>query len=512
MPEPTVHSSGLIARNTLMLYIRMLLVMGVSLYTSRIVLDRLGVVDYGIFNVVGGVVVMLSFLNGAMGQSSQRFLSYELGRKDIDKLTRTFSTSVTIHLLIAVVILVLAETVGLWFLNREMTIPRSQMSGANWVYQCAVVSLIISIVQVPYTAAIIARERMKIYAYIGILEVCMKLGVAFSLSLFPGDKLKFYALLILLSGVVSNLVNILYCRRYFDECGRVRVQFDKELFRPMVRFASWSMYGALAWVGRSQGCNLILNLFFGPVVNAAYGISGQVNEAVNRFVRSFATAVNPQIVKTYSAGEYDSMQSLMTYGAKLSFFLLLILSFPVLLVTDKLLNIWLVDVPEYAVIFTRLIILNSLVESFSYSMSVGIQSTGKIKRYQILVGSTVLLNMPVSYILLRFGYAPTVVFITNICLSCVTVIERLSLMKRLIPEFSVWSFVRVVFIPSLIVGMVCIGLYILYNILGLTDRINIFVTMILSLVTAILIEFSLGLDSGERRLVCDWIRSKILRV
>ncbi|MDE7088501.1 MAG: lipopolysaccharide biosynthesis protein, partial [Prevotella sp.] len=323
-----------IAKNTVMLYIRMFLIMGMTLYTSRIVLAALGVVDFGIYNVVSGFVVMLSFLNGAMAQSTQRFMAYEIGQNNRERLKTTFKTAFTIHLIIALIIILLAETIGLWFLNCVMNIPADQMYAANWVYQCSILSFTISIIQVPYNACIIAHEKMQAHAYIGIIEVIMKFSVAFLISsVVSSERLIIYA--VMLSGVslLTCGFYITYCRRNFTECISGWYH-ERKLFNTMFGYAAWSTLGTFAWVCKSQGCNLILNIFFGPVINAAYGISAQVNTAVSNFVLNFTTAVNPQIVKSYSQDDFGNMQKLVTYGSKFSFFLMLLLSFPILLNTD----------------------------------------------------------------------------------------------------------------------------------------------------------------------------------
>ncbi len=497
-----------IAKNTLMLYFRMLLVMGVTLYTSRIVLAELGVVDYGIFNVVGGIVIMFSFVNGAMAQSTQRFLSYELGQENSANLEKTFKTAVTIHLIIAGIIFFLAETLGLWFLNNIMNIPADNMSAANWVYQCSIITYVISIIQVPYSASVIAHEKMQFYAYLGIIEVILKLGMAFSIALAPYFKLQLYSSLILIITLTVFLIYLFFCKKKFHEC-KFGWYYQKEQFKSMSSYAAWSTFGSLAWVGKSQGLNLLLNVFFGPAVNAAYGVANQVNTAVNSFVQNFSTALNPQIVKNYSAENYGEMQQLMIYGAKLAFFLMLIIAFPVIMVTNNLLHLWLVKVPDFAVVFTQLVILNSLIESFSFSMGTGIQATGKIKWYQIIIGSTLLLNIPISYILLKIGFPPPVVFIVSISLALFTIGERLSIMRKNIPGFSIRKFCKIVFLPAFMITLVCCFTYYLFHCVLIMEKINFIVVALASLLLTILLEATLGLNSKERSYFSKIIRSKI---
>lgn len=435
-----------IAKNTVMLYIRMFLTMLVSLYTSRVVLNVLGVEDFGIYNVVGGIVIMFSFLNSSMASATQRFFSFEIGRGDFQQLTKVFSLSVTIHIGIAFIIFLLAETIGLLFLNTQMNIPAARMEAARWIYQFAILSFMISVVQVPYNAIIIARERMSVYAYISIVEVLLKLFIVFALTYFSFDKLKLYAMLIFGVSLIIAILYRIYCKRKFKESD-YRFVWDKSLYKTLISFAGWNMFGSLAWLVKTQGLNIILNIFSGPLLNAAYGIASQVNVAVNSFVQNFMMALNPQIVKAYAVNDVCYMTSLLFRGSKFSYYLLLIFAIPLLFETHLILELWLKTVPEYAVVFTRLIIINSLLESFTYTMGTSIQATGRIKWYQIIVGGTILLNLPLSYLLLKFHYTPSVVFIVSIIISCVTLLQRLLILKRLI-RFSFWQYVNQVFVTT----------------------------------------------------------------
>lgn len=486
----------------------MLLIMCVTLYTSRVVLSALGVVDFGIYNVVGGIVVMFSFLNGAMAQSTQRFLSYEIGRSNLENLKNTFKTALTIHILIALGVLILSETLGLWFLNCIMNIPEEHMSSANWVYQCSIISFVISIIQVPFNAAIIARERMQIYAYMGILEVFLKLGIALLIPIISFyDRLKIYAIFILIVTLIICLIYQIYCTRHFKECV-FELTFRNGLFKTMSKYAAWNTVGNLAWVGKYQGSNLILNIFFGPAINAAYGIAGQVNVAVNNFVQNFSTAINPQIIKSYSAERFHDMERLIIYGAKISFFLILIISFPILLSTERLLNIWLVEVPDYAVIFTQLVIIDSIIESFSYSLGTGIQATGKIKWYQIIVGCTKLFNLPLSYIFLKLNYAPYSIFTISIILSITMIFERLLIIKVSLPYFSIKQFIRIVLFPAFMISAMCGIIYIGCLHLNFIHTLNIFIIPILAIITITITVLWCGFNKSERNTLYNFVRSK----
>ncbi|MBD5223751.1 MAG: lipopolysaccharide biosynthesis protein [Bacteroidales bacterium] len=511
MPSNIHERVTLIVKNTLMLYIRMIIVAGVGLFTSRIVLEQLGVIDYGIYNVVGGVITLFSFLNGAMAQSTQRFLSFELEQNNPRKVREIFKASLTVHIAIGLIILILAETVGVWFLNNKMVIPAGQMESARRVFQCVVISLFINILSISYNSAIIAREKMQIYAYISILDVCIKLGIAYSLSNFAGNKLQFYAVLLLLSNVLVSAIYIVYCKRNFSECAGFGLSFNKENLRSLAGFISWTAFGSLAWVSRQQGYNVLLNLFFGPVVNAAYGISNQVNNVIGNFVRNYTTALNPQIVKNYSAGEYVDMNRLVMYGSKIAFLLLFLISFPILLCTSQVLHLWLVDVPEYAVIFTRLFIVNSLIESFTHSMGISIIATGKIRVYQIVVGGILLLNIPLGYILLKSGTMPPILFVVMIFLTFTAMVIRLIIMRKLIPGFSIRKFVNTTFRPSIIISAIAAIIFIAVNYYGVADGLNIFITLGLSFIIIFFLEYYIALGHNEREQLCNFFRRIIAK-
>ena len=336
-----------IFKNTMMLYCRMLLMLFVSLYTSRITLSTLGIENFGIYNVVGGVVVLFSFLSSAMSSATQRFLNFELGKSDGQRVRQVFGMSLVVHAVIAIIVLFLAETIGLWFLNNKLNIPDSRMVAANWVYQLSIFGTIVGILRVPYNATIIAHERMSYYAYLGIAEAILKLVVVFTLTLVSVDKLILFAILLQSVSLLLLFVNVTYCVRKFNSAWPVFVK-DRALFCDLISFSGWSLFGAVANVSRDQGVNVILNLFYGVTANAAMGVANQVNGAVYQFVSNFQVAFSPQIVKSYSAGERGYFNSLVFNASKYSFFLMWFLSLPVLVNTDFILNLWLKNPPEYA--------------------------------------------------------------------------------------------------------------------------------------------------------------------
>jgi O-antigen/teichoic acid export membrane protein len=420
-----------IAKNTVMLYIRMLFSMVVSLYTSRIVLNTLGVEDYGIYNVVGGIITMFSFLNGAMAAGTQRFLTFELGKNDAIQLSRVFSMSMSIHLMIALVVFVLGETLGLWFVNTQLTIPSERMAAANWVYQFSVLSAMVGIWSVPYNASIIAHERMNVYAYVSILEVILRLLIVFLLQWFGFDKLKFYAVLVFSVSLTIRFIYGRYSKLHFSET-RFKFYWNKDLFNTLVSYAGWNLWGNLAVVAHDQGVNILLNIFFGPAVNAARGIAYSVKAAVYSFVQNFQVAMNPQIIKSFASGDFKNMHQLIFQGSKFSFFLLFFLSLPILLETEMIIKLWLKIVPEYAVIFTRLVVINILIESLSGPLVTAAQASGRIKLYQIVVGGLILLILPISYMFLKIGFPPEVAFCVSIFISIIALFARLIILRRLV--------------------------------------------------------------------------------
>ena len=313
-----------IARNTAMLYIRMLLIMGVTLYTTRIVLRILGVEDFGIYNVVGGVITMASFLSASMSSAIQRFLSFELGKNNLIQLQRVFSISINLHLIVAIAIFILAETLGLWFINTQLAIPPERLIAANWVYQFSIFAFIVNIISVPYNAVILAYEKMNIFAYIGIVEVLLKLTAAFALNWFGFDKLALYAIFIFIISLIVRIFYGIYVKRNIQDC-TYSFFWDKKLFNTLLNFAGWNLWGNIAFVTYNQGINILLNIFFGPAINAARAIAYQVNSALNSFVANFQLALKPQIIKSYAIGDNSYMHSLIFSGAKYSFFLMILL-------------------------------------------------------------------------------------------------------------------------------------------------------------------------------------------
>lgn len=485
-----------IAKNTLLLYFRMLFMMAVSLYTSRVVLNTLGVEDYGIYNVVGGVVAMFGFINGSMSSATQRYITFALGKGDKTRLQTVFSTTLQIHTLIAGIIVLLGETIGLWFLYNKMQIPADRMDAAFWVLQCSIVATVVMIISVPYNADIIAHEKMSAFAYISILEVVLKLVIVYMLVVFSFDKLILYAFLLLAIQLMIRFCYSIYCNRHFEET-KYRHVWDKALFKEMTGFAGWSLFGNLASVLFSQGLNMLLNVFFGPVVNAARAVAVQVQSAIQQFVGNFQMALNPQITKTYAKGELGDMHRLMFRSARFSFFLLFFLSLPVLFETNFILTIWLKTVPEHTVVFLRIMICTSLIYTLSNPLIIANQATGKVKKYQAICGSILLLILPVSYISLRLGCPAYSVFIVHFVMESLTQMVRMILLRPMI-GIRVRDYFNHIYKQVLVVVGVSI---ILPTLVYLNIEAGIFRFVIVGLVCVVSVStaaYLLGLSANER--------------
>ena len=447
--DTNVHRGTRIARNTLMLYVRMLVLMFVGLYTSRVVLEALGETDYGIYNVVGGVVAMFTIISGALNSAIARFITFEMGKGSEAQLNKVYSTAVTIQLILAAIVVILAEPIGLWFINNKMSIEPNDIPAAQWVLHFSLLAFVINLMSVPQMASITAHEKMSAYAYIGILDAFLRLGTALLIARSAGDRLIEYAALMALAVILVRFAYGIYCRTHFDEC-RYRPVFDRSLIREMFAFAGWNFVGVTSGVLRDQGGNILVNLFSGPAVNAARGVAVQLNGAVQGFVTNFMTAVNPQITKSYASGEHSYMFSLVRKSSKMSFYLLLMLVLPLILNTDVVLGIWLKDVPAHTTLFVQLFLIFALSESLSNPMITAMLATGRIRNYQLVVGGIQLLNIPVSYVLLRFFDVPELTVMVAIVISQICLWARLIMLSRA-TGFPVSAFVKEVYAKCLFI-------------------------------------------------------------
>lgn len=497
-----------IVKNTLFLYFRMFLIMGVSFYTVRVILDTLGVVDYGLYNLVAGFVLIIAFLNNTLTSGTQRFLTFELGKNDFDKLKLTFSISIIIHILLALFILLLAETVGLWFLYEKMNIPLDRFDAAFWVYQFAIFSTLISVVQVPYNALIIAHERMHIFAYISIVEVILKLLIVYLLLISEYDKLVTYAILMFLVSVFIAIIYRTYVVRNYQE-SHFKLAFDKETVKSMMNFSTWSIFGALAGVSSNHGINIILNIFFGPIVVAARTISMQVSSGLIQLMNSFQQAVTPQITKLYASNQIEEMNKLLYQNSKYAFLLLWFLTLPIFVQLDYVLNLWLIDVPNDTLVFTKLIMIHALLYSILKPFNMGIHAVGRMKMINLTSGISILMVLPISYILLLYGYPNYTVIIVYIFFTFLQFFFQIYYLKKYIGT----SFIKIakdVISPiSLVVFISYLFSQILYSFINKINFIVFLSNSILISLFIIIISYLVTLNKQEKLKIKKLIYKKI---
>lgn len=423
--------------------------MGISLYTSRVVLNTLGVSDFGIYDVVGGIVAMFGFINGSMSSATQRYITFAIGEKNLKKLSIVFSTTLQIHTIIALLIILLGETIGIWFLYHKMQIPIERLNAAFWVLQCSIASTVVLILSVPYNAAIIAHEKMSAFAYISILEAILKLTIVYLLIFCSFDKLILYAILLLSIQILIRFCYTIYCHRHFQET-KYQHQWNKPLFKEMVSFAGWSLFGNLAGVLFTQGLNMLLNVFFGPIVNAARSIAVQAQNAIQQFVLNFQIALNPQITKSYAQGDLHEMHKLMFRSARFSFYLLFVLSLPILFETKQVLQIWLKIVPADTVTFLRIMICTAMIYTIANPLIIANQATGKVKIYQMTCGTILLLILPISYLCLHLGMPAHSVFIVHFIMEFCTQVARMILLRVHI-NIRIRDYIRHIYSPIILV-------------------------------------------------------------
>ncbi len=488
-----------------MLYFRTLIMMIVGLYTSRIVINALGINDYGIYNIVGGIVGLFGFINSSMTRSTQRFLNFELGKKDSKSINSVFSNSIIIHFVIALVIFILAETIGLWFVINKLVIPPGQLSAALIVYQCTILSTMLMIIGVPYNSLIIAYEQMNIFAYFSMVDVFLKLCVAYFISSIAADRLGIYALLLLIIQIISFLIYFIYCKRKFSDI-KLIIKFNPILFKQMFSFTSWTVIGELAYIGFTQGINILLNLFFGPIINATRAISVQVQNAVKQFAGGFQTAMNPQIVKSYSNGDKEYLNRLVFEGSRISFFLVFIFSVPFLLETNLILTLWIKMVPEYCCSFVRLILVISIVDAMITPLIIAASATGVIRNYQIVLGGLLLTIVPISYLFLKLGLLPTVVMYVHLGITIITLFVRLYYAKKL-NGLNIKRYFYNVIIKS-IVSVTPAFLVIWYFHYYFLEHLNVFSRLMMTIIYMIILTIIFikwGLNLAER----NYILSKL---
>ena len=497
-----------IARNTLMLYVRMLVLMLVGLYTSRVVLDALGENDFGIYDVVGGVVAMFTIISGSLNSAISRFITFELGKTDGQRLNKFYSTAVLIQLVIAAVVVSVAEPVGLWFISNEMTIDPSRIPAARTVLHFSLASFVINMMSVPQMASITAHEKMSAYAYIGLLDGFLRLGAAVLISRSSSDRLVLYAALMTMTVLLVRMAYGLYCRRYFPEC-RFRMVRDLSIVREMFSFAGWNFIGVSAGVLRDQGGKILINIFTGPAVNAARGVALQLSGAVQGFVTNFMTAVNPQITKSYAAGDREYMYFLISKSSRMSYYLLFVLALPVLFNTGYLLDLWLKDVPSHSELFVQLFLVFTLSESLSNPLITAQLATGNIRNYQLVVGGLQLLNIPLSYVFLKLGAVPEVTVMVAVAISQICLFARLFMLRGMI-GLPAGDFLKKVYLNVIAVSAAALAVPLAAD-PALPDTFSGFAASVMICVcSAGLSVMFIGLRASERRelasMLKDWLR------
>ena len=499
-----------IVKNTGFLYMRMLVMMAIGFITTRVMLKALGVTNYGINDVVGGLVAMFSMLSASLSGAVSRFFTFGLGKGDMKHLRVVFSTSINIHILLAIIVVIAIETVGVWFLNNRMVIPADRLYAANWVLQCSTITFAINLLSVPYRAAIIAHERMSAFAYLTIFDAAAKLLIVCAVYFYGGDKLILLAVLNITPALISQVIYWRYCKRNFVEC-EYRFVTDKKLFKEIFGFAGWSFIGNTAGLMKNQGVNVVLNVCVGTSINAARGIAMQVNGMVMQFINNFTMALNPQIIKDYAAGQLQRMHKLMFQGTKLSYYIFMVLSIPLIFEVEAFLTLWLGEVPAHTVLFTRLVLVLSLAEIVSYTLITAQNATGKIRDYQIVVGGILLLNLPVSYLLLRLGMFPEITVIVAIVVSQLCLVARLWFLRRMI-DFPVRQFIIKVYLNVISVTLLSLIVPAACYVLMPPGYTRVFVLGCLSVVSSIAAVYFVGCTREERMLVGNALVSIISKL
>lgn len=503
-----ISSNGTIAKNTVLLYVRMLFTLLVSLYTSRVILRVLGVDDNGIYNIVSGAVGFFSFLNGTLSGATSRFLTFEQVHGDNNRLRQTFSAALIAHIVIALLVLILLETVGIWIVNNKLTIPAERMGAARVTFHLSALASMVSITQVPYNASIIAHERMGAFAYMSILEVVLKLLICFAITVSPFDKLVSYAFLVLMVSVVIQLIYRFYCIRNFDECHLFRIE-DRKIFRPILEFSLWDMVGCFSSVARDQGVDMILNNRFGPAVNSAGGYAGTIGNMVSNFSANFLTAIKPPIIKSYSVGDIRRMESLMIDASKYSFALMALLSTPFFFESQYVVTLWLETPPEHTASFCAIDLGLGVLSSMFLPLVYAIHATGKIRFMSIVNGLIWIAVVPITYVMLCMGYPPEVPYVVKYFLLVFVVISNCYSVKRYIPSFHIAKYLKKGVLPSVLTMLVVLSVtYLVYIQFGYSSFVRFVVVCVTSTVSVCLCVYSLVFDAHIREVV----NAKVLNV
>ncbi len=504
--EKTANNKRL-AKNTIVLYVRMFFMMGISLYTSRVILQVLGVEDFGIYNVVGGVIALFGFLSAALSGASQRFIAHALGCGNVEKQQTIFCTINLVHYLLAAIIFIVGETIGLWFLYTQMNIPPERFDAAVWVYHFSIISAIFGILSSPYNALVIAYEKMDVFAYISILEAVLKLAIVYMLLLFDVDKLILYSGLCLAVFASIRMIYTIYCKRNFVETKYNR-KIDKDLLKNLSTYISWDLIGSLATTMAIQGVNIVLNIFFGPIVNAARTISVQVQGLVQMFAGNFQSAVMPQIIKTYAQGDLGYMHSLIYRSCKLTFVLMFVMILPLFFESPYVLDLWLGEYPQYTVEFVKLSLLVALIDAMATPFMIAVRATGNIKLYSIVTGGLTLLLVPISYVLLRLGFDPTIVLVVHVSISTVCFVARLLIVKPLI-QFSIRDYVQKVLTKIFLIVVLSVPVVFFMHCVELNKHLMFVCTVMVSVFLVMFFSYLFLLDVSEKLFVANMLKNRL---
>lgn len=496
-----------IAKNTVMLYIRMIIIMIVSLYTTRVVLNVLGETDYGIYNIVGSVVVSMVFIQNALMSATQRFLSYEMGLKEKGNIGRVFSSGMVLHIQFLVIIVVILETIGLWFLNRVLDIPPDRMFAANIVYQFSILTFCLNLVRIPYNAIIISYESMNIYAVLSIVEAVLRLSIVIALKYLGSDKLILYGILICALTLIINSLYISYCRKNYRDDTKLRFPGDKETVKKMRGFLGWNLLGGVTGVATNEGPNYFMNYYLGVSVNAAMGIAKQVSGAIYSFTSNFQSAFNPQIVKAYAAEDKEYLYSLINKTSLLSFYLLFIVAFPVVICADFIFELWLVDVPQYTVIFCVLIIFSQSISALSSSLWMVAHATGDIKTYQITISVLGLLVIPFSYFILEFGYPPYYILASQILLNIAIYIYRV-LFARAKVGLPLRKYLKEVVLRCILLSIIVVPIPLLMSRYA-ENLLQNLIVIVTSVIFSGIVFYVGGLDKETKQAVNGFIKNRL---
>ena len=495
-----------IARNTLFLYIRMLLIMLVTFYTSRVVLDVLGEEDYGIYNVVGGVVAMFGFFSSTLAATCQRYFAYELGKNNKEELVKLFRLNMSVFIIFSLIIFIIAESVGLWFVNTNLTIPHERIYAMNWVYQCAIITFIAHIAFVPYKALIIAHEKMAAFAYISIVESILSLTAVYLLYLFGFDKLILYGILLCFNNIIITYYYYYYCKKNFKEC-KYSFYWDRHRVKEVISYSGWHLIGSLSVIIRNQGINILLNMFFNPAINAARALAFQIMVGVDSLGNNFFIAVKPQIYKLYASGNFKELHNLILRSSKICFILIYIIALPVILNTEEVLSIWLKEVPNHTVIFTQLVLFNAIIDSINGPAIASALATGKIKTFEIITGGLMILNLPISYILLSYYPYPEISFYISIAISIITVVVRAFILKSLV-YLPVSVYLTKICLPLIATGIISTIIPTLINCNSESIILNLLCSGCICLFSTLIVFYFIGLNKKERLVISEQIKNR----